>query len=856
LEECPVVDVGRFELQPERRRLMRDGEPVAVGARAFDLLQVLAERRDRVVSKAELLDLVWPGLVVEENNLQVQISTLRRLLGPQAIVTIPGRGYRFTAEIAVVEARGPNSAEPQPISSPGATEASAVRAGNLPAELPPLYGRDVDLAALRTLIEAHRVVTVVGSGGIGKTAVSQALAHGMRDVFDDGVWLVELAPVVDAALVAPTVAAALGIRLGTEAPVDAMVKALNTSRMLVVVDNCEQVLQSVAELAAALQRAAPNIRLLATSQEPLKIAGEQLFRLSALALPLDAELETARHAGAVALFAARARAVDPRFELSAQNVEAVVDICRQLDGIALAIELAAARLPLLGVDGLRARLGERFRVLTGGTRLGLPRHQTLSAALEWSHALLTPDEQTVFRRLGVFIGSFGLENAQRVAIDERIDEWAVLDQLGALVDKSLVVAEAGGEPRYRLLETSRAFALRKLEQSGEAANTRRLHALAVRGFFERVDRANLDGGLRTDELEALLLPELDNLRAAHAWAIGEGGDAEVAIVLAACATALEDFAVECAPWMLPLRRYVEGGTVPVDVVARYWRALASGNMAGHVPLNLQAEAASLAHSLYTKAGRPRQAYSSLMLLAACRLRQGRNAEARSAADAARALVQPDWPGMLMIRLLRFEGSFARRAGHLAQALELFRDAVRVSVSTGDWLLEVIARVILIDHLWRAEAIDEALGEARRLAEELRARPTTQMDMADAFSCLVGILAETGCIDEACGVALEALPIVRRSQAYCIEVWVYLLWRLGCNDVAALLLGASESKTARQEGLFQPNEQRLLREARASLEALVPPRELAITKAAGSALGEPEMLALVFAALTAHVGSIR
>jgi predicted ATPase/DNA-binding winged helix-turn-helix (wHTH) protein len=473
---------GRAEVRPSERQLLIDGRPVGLGARAFDLLLALVERRDRIVAKNELLDSVWPGLVVEENNLQVQISSLRKALGPQAIATIPGRGYRFTAALDFEAVSQPDATAPRSTSAPEATDAHAAPLSNLPAELAPLYGRAEDLPALRALIELHKLVTVVGAGGIGKTALAQALAHQLRGSFDDGVWLVELTPVADASLVATTVAGVVRVELGADA--QTLAKALSTSRMLIVLDNCEHLVHAAAELAAALQRAAPNVRLLATSQEPLKVAQEHVYRLGPLALPTEAGVESARQAGAVALFEARAQAADPRFALTEHNIAAVVDICRHLDGIALAIELAAARVPLLGVDGLRARLDERFSVLKGGARLALKRHQTLRAALDWSHGLLTQDEQTVFRRLAVFAGSFGLDSAQRVAADDRIDEWAVLDHLAALVDKSLVVAEMGEAPRYRLLETSRAFAMEKVQQADETDAVHRSHAEAVLAVFE------------------------------------------------------------------------------------------------------------------------------------------------------------------------------------------------------------------------------------------------------------------------------------------------------------------------------------------------------------------------------------
>ncbi len=521
---------GHFEIRTAERQLLINGELASLGARAFDLLLALIERRDRVVPKNELLDLIWPGLVVEENNLQVHVSALRKLLGPQAIGTIPGRGYQFTTAIDGAAAGPTNADLSAPTPTPGSADEPATPLTNLPAELPPLYGRDADLQTLRSLIEAHRLVTVVGAGGIGKTALAQALAHEARGSLDDGVWLVELAPVADPALVATAVAGVLQITLGAEAQLESLVKALGACRMLIVLDNCEHLVQRVAELASAVYRDAPNVRLLATSQEPLRVAHEQIYRLGTLALPDDVGIESGRRAGAISLFEARAREADPRFALSEHNVAAVVNICRRLDGIALAIELAAARVPLLGVEGLRVRLNERFRILTGGARLALRRHQTLRAALEWSHGLLTLEEQTVFRRLGVFVGSFSLDSAQRVAAAAGIDEWAVLDHLGGLVDKSLVVSEAGEEPRYRLLETSRAFALEKLHEASETGVTLRSHAEAILAVFEQS---------RRDEfvlpMQARLyryLPDLDNARATLDWSAGAAGDAQLHIALA------------------------------------------------------------------------------------------------------------------------------------------------------------------------------------------------------------------------------------------------------------------------------------------------------------------------------------
>ena len=375
---------GDVVIDAAERRVEIGGRPAKLGARAFDLLLALVERRDRVVSKNELLDIVWPKLVVEENNLQVQVAALRKLLGPHAIATIPGRGYRFAQPLAEdVPAASPPDAAPAPAPS-------SLRNGNLPAVTPTLFGRDADLAEVARLVDAHRLVSIVGAGGIGKTTVALAVAASLRERFPDGAWWIELAALTDGSLVAATIARTVGVGLAPDRPAaEALATALADARLLLALDNCEHLLDAIAPVVEALVNQAPGVRILVTSQETLKAAAEHAYRLGTLAVPgPDASFADAERCGAVALFVERAAAADPRFRLTADTLPAVADVCARLDGIPLAIELAAARVPLLGVEGLRTRLDERFRLLTAGARTVLRRHQTLRAALEWSHGLL------------------------------------------------------------------------------------------------------------------------------------------------------------------------------------------------------------------------------------------------------------------------------------------------------------------------------------------------------------------------------------------------------------------------------------------------------------------------------------
>ena len=496
---------GAIEIDASQRRVLLEGTPAKLGARAFDVLLALLQRRDRVVPKRELMDIVWPKLVVEENNLLVHMVALRKLLGPQAIATIPGRGYRFTMPVEeVANANSSNAAQAD--SAPRAAALSPAVRGNLPAS-PELIGRAQDLDAIAALMLSHPVVSIVGAGGIGKTRMALAAAKWAASEFPGGRWWVELAPIYEGAQIAGSIAGALGQQLTSgRRPDEALAVLLAGESLLLVLDGCEHLAEDVACVVDLLRAHAPKVRVLISSQESLKCRDEQVYRLGGLAVPAAVQLEEASQYGAIALFVERAHALEPRFRLSDDNLALVIDICRRLDGIPLAIELAAARVPLLGVQGLHDRLNQMFNVLSGGTRMKLRRHQTLRAALEWSYGLLSADEQAVFRRLGVFAGGFTLELAQQLICDDRVDRWSALDLLGHLIDKSMVIADGGSEPRYRLLETTRAFALEQLGEVGESTGMLRRHAEAMVDLMLAVDEKCWDlspaeraGGARTQQ---------------------------------------------------------------------------------------------------------------------------------------------------------------------------------------------------------------------------------------------------------------------------------------------------------------------------------------------------------------------
>jgi predicted ATPase/class 3 adenylate cyclase len=405
---------------------------------------------------------------------------------------------------------------------------------NLPIQLTSFIGRAREIAEVKRLLGAARLVTLTGSGGAGKTRLALQVAADVVEDYPDGVWLAEFAPIADASLVPKTVASALRVR---EQPgremIETLVDALLPKALLLVLDNCEHLLVTCADLAAALLRTCPRVRILATSREGLGVPGETLWRVPSLSLPDVRRLPSFEDLvlyEAVRLFVDRAVATAPGFTVTRENAPAVAQVCLQLDGIPLAIELAAARVKVLAVEQIATRLDDRFRLLTGGSRMTLPHHQTLQAAMDWSHALLSEKEKALFRRLSVFAGGWTLEAGEAICAGGEVEASDILDFLTQLVDKSLVVVETHrGEARYRLLETVRQYGQERLSESGERGATQRRHRDWYLEWAERVRPK-----LRTSEQEVWLgrlRVEHDNLRAALEWSM-EVGDTEPGLRLA------------------------------------------------------------------------------------------------------------------------------------------------------------------------------------------------------------------------------------------------------------------------------------------------------------------------------------
>lgn len=479
-----VISFGPFRLISSQQLLLEDGKPVRLGSRALDILIALAEHPATILSKEDLIARVWPDTFVEEGNLRVHIAALRRVLGDgrggnRYVANIPGRGYRFVAPVTV-------SAEQ---TAPSPASSVAARTHDLPARPTRIVGRDEVVESLIAQLPQRRLISLVGPGGIGKTTVALAVASGLVASYRDGVRLVDLAPLTDPLLVPSALASVIGLAIRSDDPIPGLVAFLRDKKMLLVLDSCEHVIDAAASLAEQVLRGAPGVHVLATSREALRAGGERVHRLGPLRVPANSAGLTAAEAlayPAVALFVERASESLDTFELTDADARIVADVCRRLDGIALAIELAASRMDFLGVTELAARLDDRFRLLTRGRRTALPRHQTLSAVFDWSYENLSKAEQAVMCRLGIFAGPFTLEAARDVAGDGEISLTAVEDIVANLVEKSLVVADIGSEVAcYRFLDTVRAYALRKLNERGELQTLAQRHAEYLRNLIER-----------------------------------------------------------------------------------------------------------------------------------------------------------------------------------------------------------------------------------------------------------------------------------------------------------------------------------------------------------------------------------
>lgn len=662
LEARDVVSFGPFRLFRAERLIEKDGLPFQLGGRALDLLIALTERAGEVVNKSDLIARGWPDVIVEESSLRVHIASLRKALGDgldgaRYVANVPGRGYCLVARITTSQISGARPDEYGLVSE---------RGHGLPTGLMRMIGRDETVRAISQQLEGQRFVTVVGPGGMGKTTVAVAVGHASMPSFEGGVYFVDLGCLTDPAHVASTVMSTLGLSVQTAEMVTSVVGFLRDKHVLLVLDSCEHVIDSVAVLAEQIFQRTQRVHLLVTSREPLRVEGEHVYQLS----PLDSAPAygciTASEAlafPATQLFVERATACESRFALSDADAPLVAELCRRLDGIPLAIELAAGRVNAYGIRGTAAHLDNRFRLLWQGRRTALPRHQTLNAMLDWSFNLLPERERIVLRRLSIFVGYFTLDAARSVVSSEDLNADLVTQAVGSLVAKSLASLQmVGSAVGYRLLDTTRAYALNKLVESDETNMVARRHAVY---FSQLLGRSMVNAPALSDTGSLMWgMEHIGNVRAALEWSLWSQRDTAIGVELAAVA----------APMFLGLSLLGECYNCSKTAIA----VLANDDQETHLEMALQ-EALAIA-AMFTK---------------------GNSEEVRAAIQRGLELAEKFSEERRQLRLLAGLNVFLTRTGNFRSALEIAQKSRAVARKIGsaeavivsDWMLGVAHQLV-------------------------------------------------------------------------------------------------------------------------------------------------------------------
>jgi predicted ATPase/DNA-binding winged helix-turn-helix (wHTH) protein len=765
-----VIRIGPFVVYPGERLLCAGDKPVDVGARAFDLLLVLAESPGRLVTKTTLMERVWPRLVVDENNLPAQIASLRRVLGAGSIRTVPKFGYRLDLPVSRESPKAAETAPPASTAPP-----PAIRREPL-GRFGPLVGRAADLAAIRDVLSRERLVTLVGAAGVGKSRLAREVVAleppGAVAVF------VPLEPIETIDHVPTAAALALGLSLAdVEDRFRALMQAAENLDGLLVFDGAEHLADSLAAPLDEWMARAPCLRVLVTSQVPLGRVGESLYRLGSLPL-----------ADAVELFGQRAELAGQRFALGAAQAPIAQEICRKLDGNPLALELAAARVPAFGLKALLGHLDDRFRLLKMAARSDEPRHGVLQAAFDWSYSLLSPPEQRVFDRLGAFVGSFGLDAAARSVADEAIDEPAAIDCVGRLVDRSLVTMLPQEPARYVLLETARCYARARLDASGTADDADRRMAGSMLDVLDRAyaDYWSADEVLWLHEYEA----DLDNVRAALEWA--RGHDATLAVALYGASWPLF---VETDQQAQARAAHAEGvallsDAIPKARLARFWEAVATYDTERQV--DRARYAAEIAAQNHAATGDARSQYYAMLQLVLNWRDELPNA--RRALASARRLEEPDWPPRLLAHGAIVEGALLTTAGEYAEARAAYRRALDLALGVSE--RQALAATVCVVELDIASgSLAGALQLARPLAMSLRysgRRETRQELLALLFSAL--LLA--GELDEARAAGSDLCELAKKldfGRLYVVlDAMALLAVETGRHELAARILATSDA----------------------------------------------------------------
>jgi predicted ATPase/DNA-binding winged helix-turn-helix (wHTH) protein len=794
---------GPYSLFPDMSVLCRGDKPIHLSPTAMKILIILVERRGEVVTKDTLVQEVWSGSSVDEANLAVHVGSLRRTLGPALIKTCYGRGYQFTSAVSPTYRR----AEPSlvPIEGPPAF----LQKTNLPKLLTKLIGRDDDVSTIGAMLDRHRLVSLVGAGGIGKTRLALEIGWQMLPRFADGVRRIDLGPVTNPEMVASATATAIGIALrGSSPAVECLATNLLHQQLLLIYDNCEYVADATAEIVSVLLERVPRLTVLATTQQILRVRGEQIYRLPPLDVPPISADDIGEFA-AVELFIERGREADHHFELLPANAGAVAEICRCLDGIPLALEMAAALIPFFGVMRIRDGLDERLEMLATATVTADLRHQTMRNIVEWSYGLVDPSEQPVFRRLGIFPGSFSLEAAIDVAGTEGTELWKTRHVFRRLIEKSLIAVEHVRPPRYRLLETIRLYAVEKLATSGEYSMIAERHAFYFNTYFERA--YDLWEMIPDDHWLATNLLELDNARASMNWALADVRRAKLAISLVGAASRLW--------YLLALfaegRDYVDRAATLIDLetplgaAARLLRQACSLWHSSDRPraLALQERAVGLYRQLQDRLNLG----STLGTLGALYAFAGRHGEARTALLEAQAMLAGSDSTKSQCLVMDCSGILATHKNELAEARRSYARALDLARRMKDVRRENTILINLGDCEFGLGEIDRAVTRAREAVSGLRAAGDRAF-LGVALINLATYLLARDSVVEAQQAALEGLATVRDEGGLpvrvCLQLCALIAALIGRYDEAALLVGFVDSGYAARGESRERTEQKV------------------------------------------------
>lgn len=720
LQTHDVISVGAFRLFPSHRLLMKGDQVVKLGSRAFDILLTLAERPGQVVSQSDLLARAWPGLFVEDVSLRFQIAALRKVLesstdGTRYLANIPGRGYSLIAPI-------------QQTTIEDIPEQARVTHSTytLPPPLVGMVGRDDQVREIREKLMSTRFVSIVGPGGVGKTTVARSIAHTLLQEFFGAVCFVELSPVGDLGLLAAAITSAFGLPVHSEDPVPDLVAYLRERRVLLVLDSCEHLISEAASLAQRLFDQAPSLHILVTSREALRAEAEHQHFLPSLASPPKDGGRNMMAYPATQLFVDRMVRAGFGHRLSDEDAVSVAEICRRLGGIPLAIELAAGRASALGIRDIASLINSQFALQWPGRRTGPPRHQTLNATLDWSYGLLPEIERTVFRRLATFSGSFTLEAAQRVAC-ENIDSDLGLEAFDGLVAKFLVTADTSGAiSRYRLLDTTRAYARKKLEDAGERQSLARRHALYCYDLLRSTAGDEVAGDKPTASAA-----DIDDIRAALQWAFESAdGDELVGADIAASSAPLwlsKALLAECRKWLAKAARLVDSTSAPGDQQLRIQISLAATELftSGITKETLSAWNKTLARAKAV-GDAPAQLLSYLILWGG-EVRAAQYSEALATAEKCAAvaeaagdagsLAQGEW---MIGHSKHCVGRFNESRARLEMYLQIETQAARLaSIRATGFDRRVDALSVLSNTLWILGRPDQARAGGERAVVEAR-----------------------------------------------------------------------------------------------------------------------------------------